>query len=147
MTSNQGEVMRHQHALVVGASGGIGAALVAELRVLHPGIHVTGWSRRPPEAATASPLDAWHPFDLRDEASIAAAATALPPTVDLVIVATGILASADPPVQPEKTWRSIDPAAFAELFAVNAIGPALVAKHVLPRRVRGIERARRQHWR
>jgi NAD(P)-dependent dehydrogenase (short-subunit alcohol dehydrogenase family) len=133
MTSNLAAVTaRHQHALVVGASGGIGAALAAELRVQHPGIHITGWSRRPPEAATG-PLDAWQPFDLRDEASIAAATAALPPTVDLVLVATGMLASADPLVQPEKTWRSIDPAALAELFAVNAIGPALVAKHVLPR--------------
>lgn len=35
-------------------------------------------------------------------------------------------------MQPEKTWRAIDPELMAESFAVNTIGPALVAKHVLP---------------
>jgi NAD(P)-dependent dehydrogenase (short-subunit alcohol dehydrogenase family) len=45
-------------------------------------------------------------------------------------VATGVLH--DAALQPEKTWRDISPDAFAHAFAVNATGPALIAKHFLP---------------
>lgn len=34
---------------------------------------------------------------------------------------------------PEKTLRAIQPEAMARMFAVNTIGPALIAKHWLPR--------------
>ena len=46
-----------------------------------------------------------------------------------MLVATGVLHS--PTLRPEKTWRSLDAAALAEAFAVNATGPALIAKHTL----------------
>jgi NAD(P)-dependent dehydrogenase (short-subunit alcohol dehydrogenase family) len=48
----------------------------------------------------------------------------------LVIVATGLLHAAD--YQPEKTFRSLDPELLARSFRVNAIGPAMIAKHMLP---------------
>ena len=51
--------------------------------------------------------------------------------LDLVLVATGILHS-DSGIQPEKRLRDIDAAAMAEVMRINAIGPALVAKHFLP---------------
>ncbi|MFZ4410412.1 MAG: SDR family oxidoreductase, partial [Paracraurococcus sp.] len=35
--------------------------------------------------------------------------------------------------QPEKAMRQLDPAHLAQAFAVNAIGPALAMKHLLPR--------------
>ena len=35
-------------------------------------------------------------------------------------------------MQPEKSWRSLDKATLMESFAINAVGPALAAKHVLP---------------
>ena len=67
-----------------------------------------------------------------DEASIAAAAAHVakgpPPT--LVIVATGLLHAGD--YGPEKAVRDLDPDWLAKIYAVNAIGPALVAKHFLP---------------
>lgn len=72
-------------------------------------------------------------FDLTDESSIAAASAEIGKggPLDLVIVATGILhRSAE--IQPEKSYRAIDPAVMAELFALNAIGPALIAKHMMP---------------
>jgi NAD(P)-dependent dehydrogenase (short-subunit alcohol dehydrogenase family) len=34
-------------------------------------------------------------------------------------------------MQPERTWRSIDGLAMTRAFAVNTIGPALMAKHFL----------------
>jgi NAD(P)-dependent dehydrogenase (short-subunit alcohol dehydrogenase family) len=69
-------------------------------------------------------------IDLRDEASIAAAAGRIGAPVDLVLVASGLLHGDR--VSPERSYRELSPEALADSFAVNAIGPALVAKHFLP---------------
>ena len=103
------------HALVLGASGGIGAALVDHLRAR--GDQVTALSRS---------ADG---FDLTDEASIAAHLGALSGPYDLIFVATGALELQGR--APEKTLRALDPAALAAQFALNATGPALVVKHAL----------------
>jgi NAD(P)-dependent dehydrogenase (short-subunit alcohol dehydrogenase family) len=72
-------------------------------------------------------------FELTDESSIAAAAQLIDESgpLDLVIVATGALHGADLSL-PEKSWRVIDGQAMAQQFAINTIGPALIAKHALP---------------
>ncbi|MBH1991292.1 MAG: SDR family NAD(P)-dependent oxidoreductase [Sphingomonadaceae bacterium] len=110
-------------AVVIGASGGIGAAFEAALIDEGAFDIVHGLAR--------SRAGAQH-LDLLDEASIAAAAAHVaegpPPT--LVIVATGLLHTVDH--GPEKALRDLDPEWLAKLYAVNAIGPALVAKHFLP---------------
>jgi NAD(P)-dependent dehydrogenase (short-subunit alcohol dehydrogenase family) len=107
-------------AVIIGAGGGIGAALVAALR--EEDVAVRGFARR---AAGADRLD------LLDEASIAAAAASLGAAPELVIVATGLLHAGDQ--GPEKNMAALDPEWLARQYAVNAIGPALVAKHFLPR--------------
>lgn len=109
-------------ALVFGASGGVGAAMVDLL-----GSHARVGAVHAAARAAAPP---WR-FSLEDEDSIAAvaAAAAAAGPLDLVIVATGMLHEAG--VQPEKSWRSLDPAALARSFALNATGPALIAKHTL----------------
>jgi len=48
----------------------------------------------------------------------------------LVIVATGLLHAGEN--GPEKALRDLDPEWLAKVYAINAIGPALVAKHFLP---------------
>jgi NAD(P)-dependent dehydrogenase (short-subunit alcohol dehydrogenase family) len=48
-----------------------------------------------------------------------------------VFVATGLL-HRDDAVQPEKAMRALSASAMSEVFAVNAVGPALLAKHFLP---------------
>lgn len=110
-------------AVVIGASGGIGGAFEAAL--LDEGAFdvVHGFAR--------SRTGALH-LDLLDEASIAAAAAhvAQGPAPTLVIVATGLLHAGDH--GPEKALRDLDPDWLAQVYAVNAIGPALVAKHFLP---------------
>lgn len=110
-------------AVIIGASGGIGAAFEAAL--IEEGAYdvVHGFAR--------SRTGAQH-LDLTDEASIAAAAAhvAKGPAPTLVIVATGIL-HADAR-GPEKALRELDTAWLARVHAINAIGPALVAKHFLP---------------
>jgi NAD(P)-dependent dehydrogenase (short-subunit alcohol dehydrogenase family) len=110
-------------AVIIGASGGIGAALEAAL--LDEGVfdHVYGFAR--------SRKGDLH-LDLENEATIAAAAAhvAKGPAPTLVIVATGLLHEGER--GPEKALRELDPAWLARSFAINAIGPAIVAKHFLP---------------
>ncbi len=101
-------------SLVVGASGGIGAALCEALAARG---EVLGVSRRKDG------------LDVTDEASVARVLGGLEQGFDLVIVATGALALDG--VGPEKALRALDPAAMAAQFALNAIGPALVLKHAL----------------
>lgn len=112
-----------QSAVVIGASGGIGNALVEALR--DEEVAVRGFAR-----AFAGPDH----LDLCDDASIAAAALNLAAPPALVIVATGLLHDGEH--RPEKSMAELDAAALARQFAVNAIGPALVAKHFLPRQPR-----------
>lgn len=107
-------------AVVVGASGGIGAALVAALA--EEGVAVRGFARS---------FEGADRIDLLDEDSIAAAAASLSAPPDLVFVATGLLHDGDR--GPEKSMAALDPAWLARQYAVNAIGPALVAKYFLPR--------------
>ena len=109
-------------ARVIGASGGIGAALLAQLQQDDRFERVLGLSRR------SQPV-----LDLLDEASIAQAAahvTGLGLPLRLLIDATGLLHG--PGLQPEKTWHQLDPVQMAQAFAINAIGPALLMKHFLP---------------
>jgi NAD(P)-dependent dehydrogenase (short-subunit alcohol dehydrogenase family) len=101
-------------ALVVGASGGIGGAVAAALRL--QAWDVVGLSR------SADGLD------VTDEASVARVMGALEGTFDLVFIATGGLEIGG--ARPEKSVKALDAQAMAAQFALNAIGPALVLKHV-----------------
>ncbi|MDB2407268.1 SDR family NAD(P)-dependent oxidoreductase [Jannaschia sp.] len=103
------------HALIIGASGGIGAALAARLDRDHT---VTRLSR------------AEDGLDITDDASVGAALADVPP-VDIAFIATGILAPDGH--APEKALDAIDADAMARTFAVNAIGPALILKHLAPK--------------
>ena len=105
------------HALVVGASGGLGAAFAALLATDPHIARVTSWAR------TGG-------VDITDPASIAAATAALPSPPDLVIIATGLLHGAG--ISPEKANSQLSADALARSFAVNAIGPALLAQALLP---------------
>ncbi len=102
-------------AVIIGASGGIGAALAA--RLAGQGAELALFSRSE------------HGFDLTDEASVAGHLAGLSGTYDLIFVATGALELNGVP--PEKTLRALDPGALAAQFALNATGPALVLKHAL----------------
>jgi NAD(P)-dependent dehydrogenase (short-subunit alcohol dehydrogenase family) len=111
-----------QLAVVFGAGGAIGGALLETLVAGGRYDGVVGFSRR------SSP-----PIDLLDEASLQRAAehAAARGELRLVIDATGFLHDASQ--APEKSWRQLDAVAMARAFALNATGPALLMKHVLPR--------------
>ncbi len=105
-----------------GASGAIGRALVAQLDADSRFARVLGYSR------SSNP-----PLELTDESSIAAVVSEIArqgSELRLAIDATGALH--DEGCVAEKTWDQIDPRSMAQGYAVNAIGPALVMKHVLP---------------
>lgn len=113
-------------AVVIGATGGVGAALLAQLQSDGHFARVMGLSRRSNPA-----------LDLLNEPSISQAAAHVAATaradaleLRLVIDATGLLHSAGH--QPEKSWAQLDPVQMAQVFAINAIGPALLMKHFLP---------------
>ena len=71
-------------------------------------------------------------MDLLDEQSIAVTAKSVAQSgpLDLIVVASGLLHRNE--LQPEKTMREINAADMLDVFAVNTVGPALVAKHFLP---------------
>lgn len=119
-----------QRAVVFGAGGGIGGALTDAL--LAAGWSVAAGARRWHDVdASAGDVERFT-FDLLDEGSLArVAATFAGQAPEMVIVATGRLTSAETGT-PEKTYRELSTAHLAEAYAVNAIGPALVAKHMLP---------------
>jgi NAD(P)-dependent dehydrogenase (short-subunit alcohol dehydrogenase family) len=103
-------------AIIIGASGGIGAALASAL-----------------EANSRVVRLGRSDVDLLDEGSIADAARKLGDegvAPELVIVATGLLHKNAH--GPEKSLRELDPEWMMLNYRINAIGPALVAKHFLP---------------
>jgi NAD(P)-dependent dehydrogenase (short-subunit alcohol dehydrogenase family) len=115
---------------VFGASGGIGGAS-CRLLAHDPSVacvYAGARRRAPMQHPKVTPFT----VDLLDEASMARSAAKIGAEgpLDLVIVATGFLHNDS--VQPEKTWRDFSADAFQHAFALNATGPALIAKHMLP---------------
>jgi len=113
-------------AVIVGVTGSIGSALLAELQSSGGFASIVGLSRQ------GSPG-----LDLTNESSIRAAALHVADQLEvhnlalkLVLDATGMLHSATH--QPEKSWTQLDANQMAQAFAINAGGPALLMKHFLP---------------
>lgn len=113
-------------AIVIGSSGGVGAAL--ERGLTDRGFAVSGLSRSRGAGKTGDELS----IDLTQEFTIEAAALRLrhEAPFSAILVSTGLLHDGD--VVPEKALRELDQASLMRLFAVNAVGPALIAKHFVP---------------
>lgn len=99
-------------SLIIGASGGIGAALAEALDG-----EVTTLSRS---------VDG---FDVTDEASIENHLSGLEGPFDLIFVATGALAIDG--AEPEKAIKAVTADALLDQYKTNAVGPMLVLKHSL----------------
>jgi NAD(P)-dependent dehydrogenase (short-subunit alcohol dehydrogenase family) len=116
-------------AVVIGGTGGIGAALVA--RVQAQGFEVLAIGRRTQPA-----------LDYADEPTVAACAghvadhlarTGWP--LQRLIVATGFLhgeTASGQRTEPERSWQHLNADALQHNFLINAVGPALVMRHFLP---------------
>lgn len=116
---------------VVGAGGGIGAALVRQLAESPQVAHVFALSRNPPAPKHAKVQGLVLDYDRPETITAAAEVIAGRGRLDLVIVATGHLHDG-PDHQPEKDWRHLKADAMRRSFDVNTIGPSLVAQAFLP---------------
>lgn len=105
---------RGDRVVVVGAGGGIGAALARHAEAA--GASVFGLSRPDVDADAPGRL----------EAALAATGGAL----THLVVAVGLLHRDGQ--GPERDWRQIDPGWMLESYRVNAVIPALVARFGLP---------------
>lgn len=113
-----------ERALIIGATGGIGAAVKAALEKRE--VSVTGLSRA-------------DGLDVTDPAAVNRVMGGLDGPFDLIFVAIGILAP--PGGAPEKALAAVEAQAMAQVMAVNAIGPALILRHaarLLPKDRRGV---------
>ena len=106
-------------AVVIGASGGIGAAVAEALEASGRFTTIHCLSR----SVTG--------LDLEDEVSIAAAAGRIAegPVPVLIFVATGVLHHGE---APERSFRAMTAEHLLRDYRINTVGPALVAKHFLP---------------
>jgi len=108
-------------ALVIGASGAIGSAMVQQLKSDPRCGQVIGLGR----ATTPS-------IEYQDESSLIAAADHVRQQgeLHLVVVATGMLHSLG--ITPEKRLSQLNGAQMMASFSINTIGPALMLAHFAP---------------
>jgi len=129
-----------KHAVVIGASGGIGSALVDRLSAQDDCI-VHALSRAGAPDARQNVLPGILNLDEEDSIRNCAAQVARHGKPDLVIVASGMLHDQKLGISPEKSLKAQTREAYEHLFQINTIGPAIVAKHfipIMPRRERAI---------
>jgi NAD(P)-dependent dehydrogenase (short-subunit alcohol dehydrogenase family) len=109
------------HALVIGASGSLGAAFTQALKA-------------DPNCALVVPVSrSTHPgFSLENEDGIAAMAKSVAATgpYALIVDATGALTIDDH--GPEKHLGALSAKQLLRSFEINAVGPALLIKHLAP---------------
>lgn len=125
-----GDSQAGRRVAVFGASGGLGRAFCTVLQD-DPQVSELFELSRAGKTSTGAKSTGL-PFDMSDEGSIQDAARVIGSDgpLHMVIVATGVLH--DDEVQPEKRALDLDSNNLAHLFHLNTIGPALVAKHMLP---------------
>lgn len=102
-----------KHALIIGASGGVGGAIVGQLQAEH--WQVSRLSRSSDG------------LDLTDETSVQDHLNRISGPYDLILIATGALEING--ARPEKSLSQISAQAMMDQFALNTVGPALVLRH------------------
>ena len=122
-----------RHVVVVGAGGGIGQALCEHLASLDEDIRLTRLARDTSALAPLPVAVSDIGCDIESEASIAGAVACIPFDLapERIWIATGWLHDADH--RPEKTFRELEAEHLMRAYRINAIGPALLLKHLLAR--------------
>ena len=123
-----GSAVSRRLALVIGAGGGLGTALVQVLSKSGDyGIDsVLALGR-----ATQPAIDYSDEASLQNAAAWVASQCQLQAAeLRLLVVASGFLHGEAG--QPERSWSQLNADYLSEVFRINAIGPALVMKHFLP---------------
>ncbi len=129
-------------ALVQGASRGIGLALTASLAADRRFGRILACCRNPNEAKALTELAAansgrivLHPLDITRERSVVDLSAMLDDNElrpSLVLNVSGLLHDGDE-VQPEKRLEDLSLEQLERVFAVNALGPAILLRELLPR--------------
>ncbi|WP_068088643.1 SDR family NAD(P)-dependent oxidoreductase [Polycladidibacter stylochi] len=135
-----------KRAVVVGGLGGIGSAIVKQLKsypsclntvheqsnICRFSWHVAATSRQLKQQESESLADEIIPLELTSEESIAQASLHLQRSgkIDLCVVATGVLQTEQ--IRAEKCLNDLTEENLKHVLAVNAVGPALVLKHFAP---------------
>ncbi len=116
--------------LIVGSSGGIGAALCSELAQRDPNDVLLRTTRHPGNSDAI-------PLDLEQPTSFLAAAETVRRILQAqhaqlrrILICSGTLH--DTKQQPERRLQDLDSMAFQRVMNVNALGPLLVAQAFLP---------------
>ncbi|HHQ4608036.1 TPA: SDR family NAD(P)-dependent oxidoreductase [Aeromonas veronii] len=117
--------------VVIGASGGIGAALVTHWLAAGVG-PVIAISRQPAPAEASSPALHWLCCDYSDEqmATAVARIAELAPRPHRVVICNGILHQGE--IQPEKRLEAINLDAMTRLYQTNALLPLRWISQLLP---------------
>lgn len=128
------------NVMIMGAGSGIGLALVSRLTTSTGAATIHAVSRRACANNDLVALRRLHPERLHlvdadvtsedDLQRLAESARELTPELHLVINTAGLLHDAT--LEPEKTIRQLTLAGIARSFAVNAFGPILLAKALMP---------------
>ena len=124
MTVSMQSLSAGYRALVIGASGAIGQAFMQALEADPRCARVQALSRGQPM-----------PWDLTDEASLAQLALQVQGPVHLVVDATGALTLDGQ--GPERRLPELQARLLLHSLHVNAVGPALLLRHLSPLLARG----------
>ena len=115
---------------IIGATGAIGQAFVQHIQTQHPTAQLMTFSRGPMPPGHTAPhvyLDVAQPEAMGQVLTHALSDQ----TFDLVLVTTGMLHQEG--VTPEKSLRDITAKKLQVLFDANAIFPALMMQHFIPK--------------
>ncbi|KAF3957796.1 hypothetical protein CMV_017224 [Castanea mollissima] len=128
-------------SMVQGASRGIGLEFVKQLLEKNEKGHVVATCRNPDAASGLLHLKnrfaerlSILPLDLTIESTIEASAKSIRErfgSLNLLINASGILSIPDV-LQPETTLTKVEKSSLLLAYEVNAVGPIMVIKHMLP---------------
>lgn len=120
--------------LVVGASGGIGGAMLTELGKRYPDSRRIGtWQNTSPATALSSPGHMssdieWEQLDATSDEAVSGLLERIG-KLDWIVDASGYLHSASG--KPEKSLRDVEPEFFIENMTKNVLPTLLLAKHSL----------------
>lgn len=112
-------------SVVIGGSGGVGAALVQALRTR--GHEVLAVGRRTQPAVDYADETSVQRLGVEIAQRLANEGRAL----RTLIVASGVLHEGER-VRPERSWQHLQAEALQRVLLVNTVGPALVMRHLLP---------------
>lgn len=120
-------------AIVIGGSGGLGQQFVQQLCA--SSLCTSVWSTYRNNSPTFSnPKLTWNSLDITDENSIQEWTNQMKESgfsPNFVLNCCGVLHT-EQGIQPEKTWRHLNLEQMQQVFAINAFGPALLSKHIIP---------------